>query len=884
MESPDGYTLMYAADKSIVYAEQDMQGNLVPSNVRFGGPSVPSISFRKGLRYSPAQVHAMKEIWKVTSDTGEGPLRSSGQQKAGATTGFRRALCVLMGFSDKAFSKNQSEFEILFNQVGLYNDSTKGSVRDFYRENSYEQLDLTVRVVGPYTAPETCQYYAADDSRYQDFAAVAARSADPDIDFNDFADNGKLETFHILFAGYGDENINNGKQIWSHKWQLTSPITLDGVTISVYSCSPELRGSRGNNTTYIGVICHELCHVFGAPDYYDTDEKSGGNYLGSGDWDLMANGSWNDNGRQPAHINMFQKILYGWVTPVELTAPTEIPDMPPSAQQPVAYTIRANDDGECYVLENRQQVGFDASTPGHGLLIWHVHPRALGGNGSNAGHPQQMYPVVASSTYQIPDGSVNAYGNINSAGTPFPGSSGKEAFTAKTTPAMFTWTGSQPIFKPLTEIREASDKTISFKFMDGPTVPVTNLNAGVLDGNVTLSWTAAGHEAVLGYKIYRDGVLQYTIHHPSTTTYTQVNVANGTYEYSVKAFYTDTESEKITINVTVSDGSDTYYFPIRNLQGSSTLDKISLNWTEPFSGGWMTIAGEAFGAYSFGSAITFFAGTLWGPEHLKGLDGYEATQVRFYLSETDNGVTYKAQIWEVNKTGTPVLVRDQSFTQSPGFTEGIKTVTFSSPLTLDASKKYIIGVEIHTLGGYCLMVDANPALPQRNRIYIGNRWSAMEEVGVKENFYTEVYFHSGNPSSKYIIYRDGAVIGESSTTAFEDLHVTPATTYSYCVSAVYDNDRMSESACMELTTLPGTSLVPVSDASVLKIYPNPVKSGQDFYVQTETPGMLIRIYSLAGTLVKQQRAAGMGTKMNVTLPAGIYILSAGGEKTKIMIQ
>ncbi|MCL1933735.1 MAG: M6 family metalloprotease domain-containing protein [Candidatus Azobacteroides sp.] len=847
MESLDGYTLMYDAQKYIVYAEDDVNKNMIPSKSRYSGTSAAPNGVAKGIRYSQSQVKALEQIWKVTDNTA--PQR--------AITGSRKALCVMMDFQDRDFIKSKSEFETLFNQIGLYpaDNSSKGSVRDFFRENSYGQLDLTVTLVGPYKTDYDMIYYAnqPNDAGYRWFAEEAARKADADVDYNDFAENGVLETFHILFAGYGDESVNDGNQIWSHEWQLASPITLDGVRISVYSCSPELRGASGTNTTYIGVICHELNHVLGAPDYYDTGSTG---YVGTGNWDLMANGSWNDNGRQPAHVNMFQKILYGWVTPVELTSYTEVTAMPPSAEEPVAYSIKANVNGEMYVLENRQRIGFDGSVPGHGLLIWHVHQNALTGNGSNSSHPQQLYPVCASSSYAIPTGTVASYGNINSGGTPFPGTAGKTAFSAKTTPTMFSWAGLQPIAKPLTGIAEASDNTVSFKFLDGPTDPVINLQAGVTGGNVTLTWTAPDRPDVLGYKIYRDGTLQYTINNKATTTYTQIGVANGTYEYGVSAFYESTESVPVTATVIVTTGSDTYRLPPTDLQGRTTLDKAYLNWTRPFNGGWMTIAGSAATVYSFNEEFTFFAGTLWGPDQLKGLDGYDATQIQFYLYETTGGVTHAVQIWEVDDTGVPVLVRTQNYTGAA--TAGLKTVTLSSPLTIDASKEYLIGVEIHTLGGACFVVDANSIVPGRNWISEEGEWYTMEDAGFTNNFITSVYLSSGNPSApnpnvvldsrtqkaatadnlnifaqkahtlpvksallnavksdvigagpayvapaltKYNIYRDGVKVGESTTTSFEDSGLTAGTTYSYCVSSVYSNDSESEGICIELVTL-----------------------------------------------------------------------------------
>jgi fibronectin type 3 domain-containing protein len=484
---------------------------------------------------------------------------------------------------------------------------------------------------------------------------------------------------------------------------------------------------------------------------------------------------------------------------------------------------------------------------------------------------------------QIPNENVSSYGSINSAGTPFPGTSGKNAFTATTTPAMFTWTGLQTIFKPLTEIKEAADKTISFRFMDEPVEPVTNLQTEVTGGNVKLSWTAANHAEALGYKIYRNGALQYTVNNPLTTTFTQPNVPNGTYEYGVSVFYESSESATVTKRLTVSGSSNSYYLPVRNLQGNATLDKTSLSWEAPLREEWMTIAREPFAVYSYTNSFTFFAGTLWGPKHLKGLDGCKVTQIQFYLCETSATATHTIQIWEKDNAGTPQLMRNQLYTGRR--IRGSKNVTLDSPLVIDASKEYFIGVEIHTQGGEnCLVVDDNPIVSERNWMCIENEWLTMEEIRIEGNFCMAFYLSSGNSSStQYIIYRDGTAISETTTTAFEDNNLTPEKTYSYCVSAVYGDNMISEGACIELITNFTTGVNTVN-ASVSKVYPNPVKSGRDFYVQTETPDTIIQIFSLSGTLLKQQQATGLITKMNVAFPAGIYILSTGKEKIKIVIQ
>ena len=470
IETADGHTLMYDSLRYVVYATKDTEGNLKPSPFKyFGDQTISRVqgaqqfldTLRKGLFYSKAQINTLRRIWDVDSE----------EQAKAPVFGDRKTLCILMNYPDLQMVNTPAQFDALMNQAGYSAGGAKGSVRDYFKENSYGQIDLQVTVAGPYTAQNGYLHYSdgKNSNGGRELALEAINAADDDVDFREFAVNGVLQSFHMIFAGYGAEN-GNPDYIWSHKWQLASNVTKDGVRIRVYSCSPERRGLTGSNITYIGVICHEMNHTLGSPDYYDTAEKEE-SYSGTGRWDLMADGTWNDSGRTPAHINMVQKIQYGWVIPEELTAYREVTGMPNSAKNSVAYTIEAN--GDMYVLENRQRTGFDANLPGSGLLIYHVHKNFFNGtstnnNRVNASHPQHVYPVCASRTAAIPNSSPSSYGNINTAGCPFPGTSGKTSFTDNTVPAAFYWSGSTSgggTGKPLANITEANG-LISFSFMN----------------------------------------------------------------------------------------------------------------------------------------------------------------------------------------------------------------------------------------------------------------------------------------------------------------------------------------------------------------------------------------------------------------------------------
>ena len=573
MESEDGYSLLYDNSKTIVYATTDEKGDMIPSSVAVRDISLRTAATRQFLKetprklnYSTSQINTFNSIWKIvekSTDSNSDLLRAS--------VGEARAICALINFPDKPLVKTKDEFNNLMNQMGYSASGAKGSVKDYYLENSYGKLDMTITVAGPYTVSKNWAYYGENGDngkdipeRIQEFAIEAARLTftDPNINPADYDNNnnGFVDAFHIIYAGYGEEAAGDANCIWAHKFGFPT-LTFGNKRIYEYSCSPELRGNTGSSIAHIGVICHELCHLFGAPDFYDTGEND---FLGTGRWDLMASGNWNNGGACPAHINMYQKINLGWVTPVILNQPQTISGMPNSAMNPVAYRYNTSTSGEYYILENRQQTGFDQYVPGKGLLIYHVSitNTDIYLNTVNTKHPQKVYPVCASANTN-PNGTPDSYGNINSTGCTFPGSRNKTSFTDYTVPSATSWNGTNTA-KPITDITERNG-TISFQFMedqDNPYLPVVNLQSTFENENtLLLSWSKPS-EDVTRYKVYRDNVLLITLMGKSNTSYSQRITDSGKYNYCVTAIYYNNESEPLCIEVVKS--SETSFTPVKN--------------------------------------------------------------------------------------------------------------------------------------------------------------------------------------------------------------------------------------------------------------------------------------------------------------------------------
>ena len=498
----DGYSLLLDTNGYFVYAMKDSVGNMICSpfiatDIAKRDVSVSNFLNKtpKQLTFSKFQVKNMNEAIKkrnITSLEKDNISRSSRKK----VIGDRKVLVILVNFNDKKFSCTRDDFDRLINQNGYTLQGAHGSVNDYYKEVSGGQLNLIGDVVGPYTLSRDMAYYGknidgyANDANPQEMAREAVSLADADVDFSQYdSDNdGVIDGVHIIYAGYGEEAGGGGDCIWAHKW--VSSGEYDGVRLREYSCSPELRGNYGTSMTHIGVICHELGHVLGCMDYYDTNYSTDGQYCGTGQWDIMGNGSWNNDGASPASFNPYVRSYdFGWQDPVILDAPRSVSI---SSGEQTVYRLDTKTENEFFLLENRQRTGFDSYLPGHGLMIYRVHVDANGivignsGNVINATHPQNMYPLSAGSIFALPDSRPISYGSIDTSTCPFPGVLKKTSLSDETVPSIKSLNGLYTD-RWITNISE-NNGIISFDFDGGIGNPSEFTATDVTSSSITLTW------------------------------------------------------------------------------------------------------------------------------------------------------------------------------------------------------------------------------------------------------------------------------------------------------------------------------------------------------------------------------------------------------------
>lgn len=505
-ETEDGYTLMYDSIGNLVYAELDAMGDLVPSNViatdkefRPAEVEMRLMATPKHLAYSQRQMNMAEQVQQARYRQ-MAQMSSSGAPAMGT----RKMLLILVEFPDFRFQKTKKDFELLMNQINYTDNGRYGSVRDFYKENSFGQLDLIHDVVGVYRLQYERAYYGGNDGYSNDhdprqMALEAVTMANADVNFADYDNDGDgiVDGVHIIYAGPGEEAGGGSDCIWAHSWTVSA--TVDGLRTLRYSCSPEIRGSGGSQMTHIGVICHEIGHVLGAMDFYDTNYGTGGQYPGTGNWDLMASGNWNGDGACPAHFNPYSKIYdYGWATPAD---GNRAGSFTLSAKSEAGFMrIDTNTDGEFFLLEYRAKSGFDQCLPYHGLMVYRASDglSRMSANTLNAHHKQQFYPLVANAPNELPTSIASTYGSVNTSSAPFPGSMGIDELTDFTTPSMKSWIGVNTEF-PITSIREdVPGECVTFDIAGGTEGGAYGFKVTDSDTNsITFGWKTPTSETVV---------------------------------------------------------------------------------------------------------------------------------------------------------------------------------------------------------------------------------------------------------------------------------------------------------------------------------------------------------------------------------------------------
>ena len=873
METPGGYLLQKSADGYLMYAEQ-ADGAVKASSVPYAGNDAAAMGKIRLLTAKEARQMAVSP--KAVGD----PSLSVGSSFP--TTGKRKLLMLLVNYANTQTTIPRANFEEMMNAEG-YNGT--GSFRDFFLDNSYGQLDVETTVVGWIQLQSNKYAYSTEDMTALISEAISI--IDGEIDFTEFDNDGDgiLDGLSIIHQGYGQEVTGSADDVWSHSGDLLSEIYADGVRVRTYTIQPELLYDMHQMT--VGLFCHEFGHNLGAPDFYDTDyESSGGSFTGTGVWDIMSGGSWNQvnlEGDSPSHINMWQKMQFGWVTPQYLTESCSITDMPSASSEPVGYIMNTQREGDYFVLENRVPTGFDRTLPGGGLIIYHADENRISStvtmNTVNVDYNQGLYTVCASATTD-PGTTPGSYGEIDNAGAAFPGTTGASEFSDATTPSAHSNDGKYS-YAALRNI-QSDGTTVSFDFVKSD-VPdtVMNFTASARRGIVTLQWEAPEEGEVVSYRIFRNDEL---LDETSALQYVDNSLTSIVATYKIDVRYTDgLYSPFVTRTVKVPENRITSITPTTGTGSVSLTWELNTMLTRMNPDIPTAMKNSVITTLRYG---TMEVAQLFRKSDLATYVGYSIRSLSFFPFSSQREVSYTLRVYRVGEEGIPEVVseRDASEYGSGQW----RTLNLRTPVTIEAGYDYMIGFAVNSsIGSAGLVVDGSTLDPGLgNLVYADGEWHsdllegnifcyatltpyqptdgdfiAGEEPVYDPNFnpLTDVAYPIG-----FNVYRDNEFVGFSSSCIFIDDNAA-AGNHTYGIACLYQGNN--ESSLVEVNAA-SASVGNMAANDATKVY----AADGAIYIESQQDG-IATVYTADGKMVARRIVihAGETTVVNA-IQASLYIV------------
>ena len=473
METADGYTILQDQQSQYwVYAASPANGSLAPASGANGKLIVG--------RDDPAAAGLVPHIRPaVNRPSGSAAIGIQQIQNSSINVGTQKILVLLVQFENQKSVGTDTNFwySRFFGPID--------SVKKYYKETSYGQLTLlpaeenygTVKdgIIGwitlPYKHPNSGQNVSDHNRRITRDAILASA---PYVNYTTFDTNNdgfiSNNELHIVVVVAGYETAFGGSStcnpdIWAHYWgfeggDVPAPV-IYGKTIGELSAGGgyvQLGEWHCASPDYVpgypatlGIIVHEFGHSLNLPDLYDTSGSSSG----IGVWGLMGTGMWNTHGDgrlgdTPAHHDAWSKWYEGWTTPLQLRGLVTGQAIPQAESNPIVFQLLDNPNnidwnfnsysgtGEYFLVENRQQTGFDTGLPGCGILIWHIDESVAFDNTANAGKTNKLvYLAQADGADDLGNG-----WNNGDDGDPFSASGWQQTFTGETKPNSNLYNGS----------------------------------------------------------------------------------------------------------------------------------------------------------------------------------------------------------------------------------------------------------------------------------------------------------------------------------------------------------------------------------------------------------------------------------------------------------
>lgn len=404
---------------------------------------------------------------------------------------------IMVAYQDKDFLEGHTTEKIsrYFNAEGYNedNDYEVGSVKDYFKAQSYGHFVPTFDVVAKVTLDHPYAYYGANQTSSSNRGAsdVRAREMVEDaiakavaqgVDFSKYYVDNRVPNVTIMYAGQGEATGGDENTIWPHESDLTSWTTnyqsLSGYNFGSYFVGNELYGET--TIMGIGVFCHEFSHALGLPDWYVTDYSYSGDSP-FGYWSVMDEGEYNGYSYAPVGYTAYERSYMGWLDIRELSAAEAVTLENPNDSD-AAYAVmfrNPSSKNEYFILENRQPDTWYSTTLGSGLMVTRIAYSQyswLYNSVNNTQTKKRAMFVTANGSVIGSGNTLSDYGNAN------------HLFGngVNSCDSLLLYSGSYLYSKPFYRIiKSGSQGTITLSFGDNTLQPAEYANNGKVFEKIT---------------------------------------------------------------------------------------------------------------------------------------------------------------------------------------------------------------------------------------------------------------------------------------------------------------------------------------------------------------------------------------------------------------
>lgn len=274
-----------------------------------GNKASATIYFRVGIKNSYASDYLTKETIKSNL---------CGESYAMPSTGNVKVLVLPLKYDKATSEQNTSINNIRMAFNGLSTSKNVESVASYYREASYNKLNLTFEVYNSWIDVSDLDYDSYDMITKAMLKAFSTASKNYNLSDYDLDSDGYVDAVWFIYDINYSTNDNTNFWAWTSSINQTN--TYQGLRIGkVCFASYEFMNSEdryyqgyaeyGTNSITARTYIHETGHLLGLSDYYDYDKSSSvGQHHAMYGVDLM-DSNYGD-------FDAASKFLLGWIDPI----------------------------------------------------------------------------------------------------------------------------------------------------------------------------------------------------------------------------------------------------------------------------------------------------------------------------------------------------------------------------------------------------------------------------------------------------------------------------------------------------------------------------------------------------------------------------------------